>query len=359
MKVSYVINVLNGEPFIKYQIDSIYEFAHQIIIVEGAYKKFTHASTNGRSRDNTIDIIKNYNDYDHKITLITKDHLYPDRMEMCNECLEKATGDIIWQLDVDEFYLEMTHDYVRDLFESDPALDLISFNFRNYFINTNYYVCGLESIGLGDVNRVFRFNKGDKWISQRPPTLGTSTNEQKTIRHQIRGPELEAKGHIMHHATMFFHDQINDKFKYYSSMWSSIIRPELWLSNTWKNFNNKLNVGGITNHITYLEKNELSIPSSLQKLICHLENEIIENYTLKDDTEVKEFMESDAFPDYKEIAIRINNISELTTLTCVKTTLSLFQETFIKLDSYSGRFARKALLIKFLANMRSKICSEK
>ena len=48
------MNVLNGEPFIKYQLKSIYKFAHEIIIVEGAYKKFRHAAKKFRSKDKTV-----------------------------------------------------------------------------------------------------------------------------------------------------------------------------------------------------------------------------------------------------------------------------------------------------------------
>ena len=68
MKISYVMNVLNGEPFIKYQIDSIYKFADEIIIVEGAYRKFAHATNNGRSKDSTLETIRSYPDSKKKLS---------------------------------------------------------------------------------------------------------------------------------------------------------------------------------------------------------------------------------------------------------------------------------------------------
>jgi len=115
MKISYVMNVLNGEPFIKYQLDSIYKFAHEIIIIEGAYLKFSHATINGRSKDNTIKTIENYNDEENKIKLITNDGFYNDRKEMCNEFLKYVTGEIIWQIDA---FISQKHISMSMIFSS-------------------------------------------------------------------------------------------------------------------------------------------------------------------------------------------------------------------------------------------------
>jgi hypothetical protein len=88
------MNVVNGEPFINYQLNSIYPFADEIVIVEGAYKKFSHATTpEGRSTDTTIQLIQNYPDPMNKIKLILKPGYYEDRKEMCDELLDHVTGE--------------------------------------------------------------------------------------------------------------------------------------------------------------------------------------------------------------------------------------------------------------------------
>lgn len=160
MKITYAMNVLNGEPFIKYQLDSIYKHAHEIVIVEGAYKKFAHATNNCRSKDNTLNIIKAYHDNENKIKLVVNDYFYEDRMEMCNEFLKHVSGDVLWQVDSDEFYNAETHKYIYQLFKNDNELDMVSFNFNDYFASTDYCIAGNESLKLDDVNRVHRFNHG-------------------------------------------------------------------------------------------------------------------------------------------------------------------------------------------------------
>ena len=38
-RITFGIIVLNGEPFVRYNLRAIYPFAHQIIVAEGASKK--------------------------------------------------------------------------------------------------------------------------------------------------------------------------------------------------------------------------------------------------------------------------------------------------------------------------------
>jgi len=75
------MNVFNGEPFLQYNLASIYRHAYQIIIVEGAYKNF---SVEPHSTDNTLSIIRNFHDPLKKINLITQDGFWDNREHMCN-----------------------------------------------------------------------------------------------------------------------------------------------------------------------------------------------------------------------------------------------------------------------------------
>ncbi|NEP76388.1 hypothetical protein, partial [Okeania sp. SIO2G5] len=74
-KISFGIIVLNGEPFTRYNLRNIYEFAYEIIIAEGASPKAAHmATSNGHSIDGTLDILREFKekeDPDNKIQIIT------------------------------------------------------------------------------------------------------------------------------------------------------------------------------------------------------------------------------------------------------------------------------------------------
>jgi hypothetical protein len=265
MRVSYALNVLNGEPFIWYQLKSIYEHAHEIVLVEGAYKKFAHAARGFRSADDTIKIIKNYPDPEKKIKLITRDYYYDDRVGMCNEFMADLTGDILWQVDVDEFYSNKTHRYVKQLFDKDEELDQISFNFVDYYGGFEYVIEGYDD-SLLDVIRVNRIYPGMRWFSQRPPKLELNGNEL-IPREQINGKEMRYAGHLMHNATMLFDNQVRDKFEYYANMWpKGVIGSRDWYVASWKNFEIKFCVAGMRNTLTYLVPRTSALPEGLEEM---------------------------------------------------------------------------------------------
>ena len=352
MKISYVMNVLNGEPFIKYQLDSIYKHAHEIIIVEGAYKKFAHATINGRSKDSTISTIQNYPDIENKIKLIVNDDFYEDRKEMCDEFLKYVTGDVIWQVDADEFYFDETHMYIKSLFENDPELDLVSFNFKDYYKNLNYYIVGYETLGLNNVNRVHRFNGESSWFSQRPPVL-MNNDEKKIIRKKIDGYTLELLGHIMHHATLIFEAQIQDKYKYYSSMWGSVNEPTQWYIDTWENFDNKLNIAGFRNHITFLEKNENDVPIALNQMFEDVKSDFLIEFKLSDDTKIRECISKKEYGKYVEIALSINSLATDKFIKAILNCLFLYGRTFLIIDNKTAVFARAVIVKKVLSKVNS------
>ena len=57
-RITFGIIVLNGEPFVRYNLRSIYPFAYEIIVVEGAsIKAAAIASPDGHSVDGTLDTL--------------------------------------------------------------------------------------------------------------------------------------------------------------------------------------------------------------------------------------------------------------------------------------------------------------
>ena len=69
-RLSFVMIVLNGMPFIEFALRSIYDFAHEIIIVEGAEEKCRFAANeDGSSTDGTVECIESLGDPANKIIL--------------------------------------------------------------------------------------------------------------------------------------------------------------------------------------------------------------------------------------------------------------------------------------------------
>jgi hypothetical protein len=352
VRVSYVMNVLNGEPFIKYQLKSIYAHAHEIIIVEGAYLKFAFATNNGRSQDSTLQSIKAFSDPENKIKLIVKDVFYYDRMEMCNEFMQYVTGDIIWQIDADEFYHDSTHFGIKILFNNDPELDVVSFNFIDLFGSLNLKIEGLEGTGLQEVRRVHRFSKGDIWINQRPPILGNKKGDPKPIRKIISGNEMKLNGHMMFNLTMLFEKQIKDKFLYYQS--KDFTGPMYnWYEQSVKTFQNKFNMLNLPGHLTYLTFLNCRLP-----MICNEINQeclsVGTKYPFIDDQIHKRFLNKASYSYQVKVAIQINILPQHS-LSLSALTLKVFQITvniFSCFDISSQLFVLKVFWLKILLSYR-------
>ena len=114
-KITFGIIVLNGEPFVRYNLRALYPFAHQIIVVEGAVPAAARIATpDGHSTDSTLKTLwefKLQEDPLDKLTIITaEDEDYPDgfwpgeKHEQSQAYASRATGDYLWQVDIDEFY---------------------------------------------------------------------------------------------------------------------------------------------------------------------------------------------------------------------------------------------------------------
>ena len=103
IKVSACYIVFNEEQFLKHSLDSIYNFADEIIIIEGAVKGWwQYANPDGSSTDATVDIIENFPDPENKIKLIQGK--WRDKKQMQNRFLKEATGNWILRCAGDEIY---------------------------------------------------------------------------------------------------------------------------------------------------------------------------------------------------------------------------------------------------------------
>lgn len=289
MKISFGIIVLNGEPFIKYNLEVLYPHAHEIIVVEGAVEKFRHAATqDGHSLDNTVKIIREFPDPDGKIKLIQKNDFWPEKNEMANAYLKECTGDYVWHIDVDEFYKDEDILKIKKiLFEQrDIArIDVKAISFGYGFaavMNGAPFVYGLD-----ETRRIFKFRPGWYFSTHRPPTV-VDTDGKEIGGKVIEANEL-AKEHgiFMYHYSYIFSEGIKSKSIYYAQMnWGKGCEGGLsWFENYWKKLINPLRVHLINFPPSWLTPFEGSHPRIIEKLIR--ETSYMENKDLL------EFLKSD------------------------------------------------------------------
>ena len=219
-KITFGMIVLNGEPFIKYQLEALYPHAYQILIAEGAVERFSHAATtNGHSLDSTVEIIKEFPDPENKIKLIQKDGFYKEKDEICNAYMPYVQGDILWQVDVDEFYFPEDIEKIRKCFLDDEWLDLVVFKVREFYADVGFELSGgVFNLGSQNYRRVFRFYPGDSWLTHRPPTLQNQNGQKKPIRRMMSA-EISAKlGVRLFHYSYILKSQVLSKSEYYAKI---------------------------------------------------------------------------------------------------------------------------------------------
>ena len=147
MKWAVCYIVLNEEDYLQYSLESIYDFADQIIIVHGACRGFNGANEDGLSTDKTSDIIL-YGFPEGKITY-RRYGWAKDKSELRNAYLSAVRSDIDWILvvDGDELYTYEQLKRLNDMVEKDPELDHIM-NGHFWFWGDFDHICEMDKVKM-------------------------------------------------------------------------------------------------------------------------------------------------------------------------------------------------------------------
>jgi hypothetical protein len=234
-KITFGMIVLNGEPFIKYNLQALYPYAHQIIVVEGACPAAAvTANPHGHSIDNTLTTLmqfKNESDPENKVEIVTaEDEGYPDgfwpgeKHEMSQAYAKRTTGNYLWQIDVDEFYQPDEINRIIDLLTENPTISAISFPVHTFWGGLNYILDGFAFRYRGDnsFNRLFKWGPGYRYVTHRPPTVVDANGNNLKELNWISASYIARKGIFLYHYDMLLPIQAERKSLYYSRVtWSA------------------------------------------------------------------------------------------------------------------------------------------
>ena len=130
-KVTFGIIVFNGEPFTRYCLRALYPFAHEIIVVEGACLAANSVATpDGHSSDGTLDTLyrfKSEEDSEDKVQIVVRQGFWSEKDEQSEAYAVRATGDYLWQMDIDEFYRPEDMLAVLEMVRVDAGITAVSF----------------------------------------------------------------------------------------------------------------------------------------------------------------------------------------------------------------------------------------
>jgi hypothetical protein len=237
-KVTFGIIVLNGEPFTRYCLRSLYPFAHEIIVVEGGHEDTRAVATpDGHSIDGTLDTLKRFKqeeDPEGKITIVTRNGFWPKKDEMgrhrtaqSRAYAERATGDYLWQVDIDEFYRAEDMRAVLEMLTVDPGITAVSFRAPSFWGSPDIEVNAWAlQRGLRDYDRLFKWGPDYRYVTHEPPTVVDAAGRDLKAVNWIRAEEMDRRGINMYHYALLFPWQVEQKTRLYEdeSHWYAGIR---------------------------------------------------------------------------------------------------------------------------------------
>lgn len=226
-RVSFGIIVLNGEPFTRYVLRSLYPFAHEIIVVEGASPAAVNIATpDGHSRDDTLAELRRFKaeeDPAGKVTIVTaEDEGHPDgwwpgeKDEQSRAYAKRATGDYLWQVDIDELYRAEEMARVMQMLRDDPTITAVTFKQTTFWGGLGYTVDGWYlRRGATYYHRLFKWGPGYTYAAHRPPTVLDPDGRDLRQGNWLQGEALAGLGIRLYHYSLLLPKQVIEKCDYY------------------------------------------------------------------------------------------------------------------------------------------------
>jgi hypothetical protein len=278
-KITFGIIVLNGEPFIRYNLRSIYQFAHEIIIVEGATESSASIATeSGHSMDKTIQVLNRFKEEEDEkeiVEIITAEDegytngFWPgEKLEQSQAYAKRATGDWLWQVDIDEFYQPEDVQWIMENLLIRSDVNAISFKQIQFWggldwITNGWYLQG----GLREIHRIFRWKDGYEYINHRPPTVINNMGCDLSELGHITAKKMESRGIYLYHYSLLFPKNVHLKGEYYSkAKWGHFEKMIDWEKNSYDELNRPYHVHNVYRYPSWLEKYKGKHPPQVYKM---------------------------------------------------------------------------------------------
>ncbi len=283
-KITFGIIVLNGEPFTRYCLRSIYQFAYEIIVVEGGHEDTKSVCTpDGHSIDGTLETLyrfKQEEDPDNKLTIITQNGFWPKKDEL-GRCrtpqsrayAEKATGDYLWQIDIDEFYKSDDMKYVIDLLQNTPDITAITFPTYTFWGSINYIADSWAlRRGAKYYHRLFKWLGNYKYITHEPPTVVDEKGIDLRKKHWLTGKIMDKKNVYMYHYSLLFPWQVEQKVKVYKDEKpESCAELDKWAESNYFKLGNPFRVHNLYKLPSWLKRFDETHPSEIINMMRDIE----------------------------------------------------------------------------------------
>lgn len=279
--ISFGMIVLNGQPFLPYNLRALYPFAKQIIVVEGAVVAAAAlADAQGHSLDGTLEELRRFKaeeDPQNKLEIVTRDGYWSEKDEQSQAYAARATGDYLWQVDVDEFYQPQDMTAVRQYLHDNPAITMLTFPHLLFWGAPEYVVRGWYLMReQAYIRRVFKWGPGYQYAAHRPPQVRDAHGRDLARQSPGGGPAFLRRGIYMYHYSLLFPAQVERKSRYYEqATWSPLDRAGAWADETYRNLKNPYRVHNSYQYPSWLQRNHLPPPPQVRLMLDDIDAGVI------------------------------------------------------------------------------------
>jgi len=276
-RITFGIIVVNGEPFARYCLRSLYPYAHEIIVVEGGHVGARPVCTpDGHSTDGTLETLRRFKaeeDPENKVQIVTRDSFWPqkdefgaDRTPQSRAYAERATGDYLWQVDIDEFYRPEAIQQVIALLRDNPTITAVEFKALCFWGGLRYVVetpafartadCYPRHAYWGDVfRRLFKWGPGYRYVTHESPTVHDAQGRNLRDIHLVTADQMARKDVVLHHYCLLFPAQVRQKVRLYQNekphSCSGLVA---WAEDCYFNLKHPFTVSNVRSHWSWMER---------------------------------------------------------------------------------------------------------
>jgi hypothetical protein len=266
--ITFGMIVLNGEPFIRYNLRALYPFAHEIIVVEGAAPAAAGIATpGGHSLDGTMQALRDFKaheDPEDKLRIVTAEDdghangfWLGEKHAQSQAYAKRATGNWLWQVDVDEFYQPQDMHWIISELLARSGVHAVSFKQIQFWGGLNYHVDGWYSRHHGGAvfHRLFRWEPGYTYATHRPPTVVDRDGTDLRRLGHVPAKYLARRGIYLYHYSLVFPGQVEAKSRYYSNVaWGPFRRMNEWAQKDYGELRNPYRVHNNYRFPSWLER---------------------------------------------------------------------------------------------------------
>jgi FkbM family methyltransferase len=348
-RITFGVIVLNGEPFTRYTLRSLYPFAHEIIVVEGAAPAAHNIATaDGHSRDGTLAELRRFKaeeDPDGKVTIVTaEDDGHGDgwwqgeKDEQSRAYAKRATGDYLWQVDIDEFYRAEEMGRVIDMLRDDPTITAVTFKQLTFWGGLAYRTDGWYlRRGATYYHRLFRWRPGYEYATHRPPTVRDSGGRDLRDGHWIRGEDLARQGIHLYHYSLLLPKQVIEKCDYYGNVtWTNRPGAVAWAQDAFLWLGRPYRVHNVYDFPSWLERYHGPHPEEVTRMVEELARDRPDE--LRDSADIEHLLGSWWYPIGRQLLILLEPVDRR-----VQAVQRPLARTGRRTVRRAGRLARRAL----------------